>query len=167
MKLTSDKFHLSKLSFFCCFRIGHDETCGRTFLNALHEALKSGYSCAESLVPKARSIGSIGSPVALCLKSCFFFTAPQVIAQPSSQQEKLTISNALRHVAVFDKFNDIKRINDKSLQIWKNINIFHFHIFSLSSFPKCFGQIRLRWRSDAQICPTLRSSFDGFRQGQL
>ena len=34
-------------------RIGHDESCGLTFLNAMYEALKSGYSSAESLVPEA------------------------------------------------------------------------------------------------------------------
>lgn len=36
-----------------CLRIGHDESCGLTFLNSLHKALESGVSCAESLVPQA------------------------------------------------------------------------------------------------------------------
>ncbi len=121
------------VSAFSCFRIGHDETCGRTFLNALHEALKSGYSCAESLVPKARSIGSIDQ---LRLISHVWITAPQVIAQSSSQQEKLNISNALRHVAVFDKFEYIKHI--ESLEISKNFKIFHFHYFHSPLFPNVF-----------------------------
>ena len=34
-------------------RIGHDESCGLTFLNDLHKALESGFSCAETLVPQA------------------------------------------------------------------------------------------------------------------
>ncbi|CAK8997192.1 unnamed protein product, partial [Durusdinium trenchii] len=47
--------------------IGHDESCGLTFLNAMYEALKSGYSSAESLVP-------------------------EVSCQSQSKQDKLTIS---------------------------------------------------------------------------
>ena len=54
-------------------RIGHDESCGLTFLNALHAALESGFSCAETLVPQAAA----NIPK---LKSIFFGKTPRWLA---------------------------------------------------------------------------------------
>eukprot|EP00435_Cladocopium_sp_Y103_P040164 s652_g10.t2 len=61
-----DAAKLYKESKYGCM-IGHDESCGLTFLNDLHKALESGFSCAETLVP-------------------------QVTCHNDSHQDKLTIS---------------------------------------------------------------------------
>lgn len=50
-------------------RIGHDESCGLTFLTSLYAALKSGHTAAEALVP-------------------------QVVCQNTSKQDRLTISGS-------------------------------------------------------------------------